>query len=145
MSTLSEMGLRHGGRVEVELVFGLTVGVSGKGCTYRQFIEVGPNEKMEVIRSRVPFFHIFSARNYDVVCPTQDNRVFEPNELNQLLFRDSNLKSGDELVLKEPEKKVGVKSAMPRRASGEEELEGEGSHEAPLQEEYVDDEDLNTE
>lgn len=58
------MGLRHGGRVEVELVFGLHVSVVGKGCTYRQFIEVGPNEKMDVIRSRVPFFHIFSARNY---------------------------------------------------------------------------------
>ena len=35
MSTLSEMGLRHGGRVEVELVFGIKVSVAGKGSTYR--------------------------------------------------------------------------------------------------------------
>merc|ERR1740139_829842 len=62
---------------------------------------------MEVIRNRVPFFHIFSARNYELVCPQRDNRVFEPEELNTLLFRDSNLSNGMELIMKEPEKKSG--------------------------------------
>lgn len=104
MSTLSEMGLRHGGRIEVELVFGIQVAVAGKGQNYRQYIEVGPNEKMDIIRSRVPFFHMFSNRNYQVICPQQDNRVYDTNELNTLLFRDSNLKNGNELLLKEPEK-----------------------------------------
>jgi len=105
MLTLSEMGLRHGGKVEVELVFSLQISVAGKGCTYRQLVEVGPNEKMDVIRQRVPFFHIFSARNYELICPQQDSRIFENEDLNSLLFRDSNLKSGNELILTEPKKK----------------------------------------
>lgn len=105
MLTLSEMGLRHGGRVEVEVVFSLQISVNGKGGGYRHLLEVGPNEKMDVIRSRVPFYSIFAARNYQLVCPNQDNRVFDLDELNTLHFRDSNLKSGNELVLTEPPKK----------------------------------------
>ena len=114
------MGLRHGGRVEVELVFGIKVSVAGKGSTYRQAIEVGPNEKMEVIRNRVPFFHIFSARNYELVCPERDNRVFEPEELNTLLFRDSNLSNGMELIMKEPSKKSGARVRQQDEAADEE-------------------------
>ena len=64
MSTLSEMGLRHGGKVEVELVFGINVSVAGKGQGYHTRIEVGPNEKLEVVRERVGFYKIFSARDY---------------------------------------------------------------------------------
>lgn len=125
MSTLSEMGLRHGGRVEVELVFGIKVSVAGKGSTYRSAIEVGPNEKMEVIRNRVPFFHIFSARNYEIVCPQRDNRVFEPEELNSLLFRDSNLSNGMELIMKEPSKKSGSRVRQQDEGDEEEQVEND--------------------
>lgn len=118
MLTLSEMGLRHGGRVEVELVFSIQISVLGKGSTYRKIIEVGPNEKMDVIRNRVHFFHMFSARNYQVV-NLKDNRIFENDDLNTLLFRDSNLKSGDELTLKEPEKKKGPVKESTRVNSGQ--------------------------
>lgn len=99
MATLSEMGLRHGGKIEVELVFGLSVSVPGKGASYRQSIEVGPNEKMEVIRDRVPFYHIFSSRGYELVCPQQEDRVFDQNDFCTLHFRDSNLVNGNELFL----------------------------------------------
>jgi len=75
---------------------------------------------MEVIRNRVPFFHIFSARNYELVCPQRDNRVFEPEELNTLLFRDSNLSNGMELIMKEPEKKSGSRVRQQDEAEEEE-------------------------
>jgi len=34
MASLGEMGLRFGGKVEVELVFSITVSVAGKGSSY---------------------------------------------------------------------------------------------------------------
>jgi len=64
MSTLSECGLRNGGKVEVELVFGVNVTVSGKGGGYKARVEVSPNENMDVIRNRVTFFKLFSDRGY---------------------------------------------------------------------------------
>lgn len=132
MLTLSEMGLRHGGRVEVELVFSIQISVLGKGSTYRKIIEVGPNEKMDVIRNRVHFFHMFSARNYQVV-NLKDNRIFENDDLNSLLFRDSNLKSGDELTLKIPETKKGpVKESTRVNVSGQI-ADPEGNNENMLQ------------
>ena len=60
---------------------------------------------------------MFSARNYQVV-NLKDNRIFEIDDLNSLLFRDSNLRSGDELTLKEPEKKKGSGKESIRVNSG---------------------------
>jgi uncharacterized Zn finger protein len=59
MSTLSECGLRNGGKVEVELIFGVTVIVSGKGNGFKSRVEVSPNETMDVLRNRVLFFKLF--------------------------------------------------------------------------------------
>lgn len=60
MSTLKDIGLDEGGRVEVEVYFTLEVAVVGKGSGYHTVIEVDPNETMDVIRSKVPFFKMFT-------------------------------------------------------------------------------------
>ena len=87
---------------------------------------------MDVIRNRVHFFHMFSARNYQVV-NLKDNRIFENDDLNSLLFRDSNLKSGDELTLKIPETKKGpVKESTRVNVSGQI-ADPEGNNENMLQ------------
>lgn len=81
---------------------------------------------MDIIRSRVPFFHMFSNRNYQVICPQQDNRVYDTNELNTLLFRDSNLKDGNELLLKEPEKSPTATRKYQEEDNSDDNNEGEG-------------------
>jgi len=71
----------------------------------------------------------------------KDNRIFEIEDLNTLMFRDSNLKSGDELTLKEPEKKKGaVKESNRVNVSGqiadpegmEENMQGEDEEDVSL-------------
>jgi hypothetical protein len=54
------MNLHEGGRVEVELYLALDVSVPGKGHGYQLKIEVSPNETMDVIRRKVPFYKIFA-------------------------------------------------------------------------------------
>jgi hypothetical protein len=56
MTLLQDMGLRWGGQVEVELIFSLSVSVANKGAGYQLKLDVSPNDKMDVLRSKVHFF-----------------------------------------------------------------------------------------
>lgn len=58
---------------------------------------------MSVIRDKVSFYRTFASKDYAVYDPV-NARVFETEEINSLLFRDSGLKDGSDLQLKEPEK-----------------------------------------
>lgn len=64
---------------------------------------MSPNDQMSVIRDKVSFYRTFASKDYAVYDPV-NNRVFETEEINSLLFRDSGLKDGSDLQLKEPEK-----------------------------------------
>ena len=99
MATLPEIGLRFGGNVEVELIFSLNVSVPNKGAGYKIDIVVSPNDKMEILRSKVHFYSLFSGRGCQLYDPKED-RFYETEEINTLLFRDSGLKDGSELQLK---------------------------------------------
>ena len=77
--------------------------VHGKGRGYQRVVEVGPEELMDVIESRVSFVRMFTQRGFQIYAPDQD-RVFEHDELSTLLFRDSTLKNNAKLVLLEPVK-----------------------------------------
>jgi len=96
MAAFPEMGLRFGGSVEVELIFSLNVSVPNKGAGYKIELVVSPNDKMEVLRSKVHFYGMFSGRGCQLYDPKED-RFYETEEINTLLFRDSGLKDGSEL------------------------------------------------
>lgn len=111
MATLAECGLKYGGQVEVELIFSLNVSVPNKGAGYKIDIVVSPNDKMEILRSKVHFYSLFSGRGCQLFDPKED-RFYETEEINTLLFRDSGLKDGSELQLKpNPKAKASPASA----------------------------------
>lgn len=126
MSTLSECGLKNGGKVEVELLFGVSVVVAGRGGGYKQRVEVKPDEKLDVLRTRVNFFKLFSDRGYDVYLPEQD-KILDAEALQTTTFQDSGLKDSSEVVLKESKKKVEHSgSEMEEQSVEGEEMEEEG-------------------
>ena len=47
-------------KVEVEAYITLEFAVAGKGNSYAIKLDVNPNESLEIIRSKVPFFKMFS-------------------------------------------------------------------------------------
>lgn len=143
MASIETLGLQNGGRIEVEVFLNLEVSVQGKGAGYTNKIEVGPEETMDVIETRVSFFRMFQARNFQIYDPQLD-RVIEGGILSTTLFRDSQLKNGSKLVLREPVKKKLDADGEPME-SEEEEDEEEG--EAEMLEEGGEDEiyDMNEE
>ena len=64
MASLETLGLQKGGKVEVEVFFNLEVSVMGKGAGYTSKVEVGPEENMDVIETRVSFYRMFSSRGF---------------------------------------------------------------------------------
>jgi hypothetical protein len=130
MSTLSECGLKNGGKVEVELVFGVSVVVDGRGGGYRQRVEVKPDEKLEVLRSKVNFFKLFMDRGYIVSLGTgEDAKILDAEALQTLSFQDSGLKDSSEVILKESKKKFensGDELEQSMEAENEEDEEGYG-------------------
>lgn len=131
MASIETLGLQNGGRLEVEVYFNLEVSVQGKGAGYTNKIEVGPEESMDVIESRVSFFRMFQARNFQIYDPQMD-RVIEGGTLGSTLFRDSQLKNGSKLVLREPVKKKIDADGEPMES--EEEDEGEEGEAEMLEE-----------
>jgi len=83
--------------------FNLEVQVQGKGAGYNHKVEVGPEEVMDVIETRVSFFRMFKLRGFQIYAPEID-RIFDNEEMSTILFRDSYLKNGSKLVLVEPVK-----------------------------------------
>lgn len=74
---------------------------------------------MDAIRRKVPFYKIFSQRRYQLYFEETD-RVFAESELGDILFRDSGLKSGSKIILREPQR-------APRQPEEEEEEVAEES------------------
>ena len=77
--------------------------MQGKGAGYNPSVEVGPEEVMDVIETRVSFFRMFKLRGFQIYAPEID-RIFDNEEMSTILFRDSYLKNGSKLVLVEPVK-----------------------------------------
>lgn len=78
--------------------------VAGKGSSYTTTIDVNPNDNLEEIRSKVHFFKMFSKRSYTL--ETETNEVLEESLFTSLKFRDSGIKHGSKLVMKEPNREV---------------------------------------
>lgn len=77
--------------------------MQGKGAGYNHKVEVGPEEVMDVIETRVSFFRMFKLRGFQIYAP-EIERIFDNEEMSTILFRDSYLKNGSKLVLVEPVK-----------------------------------------
>ena len=59
MASLETLGLQNGGKLEVEVFFIIEVSVEGKGASYNNQIEVGPEEPMDILEHRLHFFNMF--------------------------------------------------------------------------------------
>ena len=59
MASLETLGLQNGGRLEVEVYFSIEVSVQSAGAGYNVVVEVGPEETMDTIESRVAWFKMF--------------------------------------------------------------------------------------
>jgi hypothetical protein len=103
MASLEALGLQNGGKLEVEVYFSIEISVQGKGTGYNNKVEVGPEETMDVIETRVSFYRLFHTRGFQLYSPDLD-RVYDTAELSTTLFRDSHLKNGSKLLLREPPK-----------------------------------------
>lgn len=123
MASLEALGLQNGGKVEVLVYFNLDVSVHGKGRGYQRVIEVGPEETMDIIETRVSFVRMFTQRGFQIYAPDQD-RVFEHEELSTLLFRDSTLVNNSKLVLLEPVKVRLGPDGEPILEDSDEDMEG---------------------
>ena len=143
MASLETLGLAHGGKVEVEVFMNLEVSVQGKGAGYLTKIEVGPEETMDMLETRVSFFKMFMSRNFQVFAPDLD-RTFEGQELQDVLFRDSKLKNGSKLQLREPVRirkgPDGEPLLLDDDEEGEDELMEEGGEEGEAEIEDMDEE-----
>lgn len=135
MASLETLGLQNGGKLEVLVYFNLDVSVHGKGRGYQRVIEVGPEETMDIIETRVSFVRMFTQRGFQIYAPDQD-RVFEHDELSTLLFQDSTLKNNSKLVLLEPVKVRLGPDGEPilEDEDSDEVLEGEGGEDEMVEE-----------
>lgn len=104
-------------RVEVEVYCTLHFSVSGKGSSYTISIDVNPNESLEIIRSKVPFFKMFSQRRYTL--ESESGEVFEESQFTSLKFRDSGLKNNSKLVMKEPSRQDAGQASQEEQEQSE--------------------------
>ena len=127
MASLEALGLQNGGKLEVLVYFNLDVSVHGKGRGYQRVVEVGPEEPMDVIETRVSFVRMFTQRGFEIYAPNED-RVFKHEELSTLLFRDSSLKNNSKLILLAPDKQQVNSDGEPVEDDddSDEEMESEG-------------------
>lgn len=77
----------------------LTVSVMNKGSGYVNQIEVSPEETMDTLRQKVPFFKLFTSRGYNIICEKPEIE-FKSEQLGSTLFKDSGLTNGATIVLK---------------------------------------------
>ena len=96
---IQDLGIEDGSKIEVELFIRLIVSVMGKGSGYVNQIEVSPEESLDVLRQRVPFFKLFTSRGYSIVCESPEVE-FKADELASIKFKDSGLNNGAKIVLK---------------------------------------------
>jgi hypothetical protein len=105
MASCDTLGLGNGGRLEVEVYFNLELSVDGRGAGYINNVEVSPEETMDTLEHRVSFFKMFKQRGNQLYSAESD-RVFDYDELHNILFRDSGLKNGSKLIMRQPPKNV---------------------------------------
>ena len=72
------------------------------GGQYQRHIQVNPNETVDSIRHKVPFFSLFSQRNYKLV--TDSENVIERDQLSTLKFEESGLRNGSRLKMMPPQR-----------------------------------------
>ena len=105
MASCDTLGLGNGGKLEVEVYFNLELSVDGRGAGYINNVEVSPEETMDTLEHRVSFFKMFKQRGNQLYSAEAD-RVFDYDELHNILFRDSGLKNGSKLIMRQPPKNV---------------------------------------
>ena len=60
MATLETLGLLTEAQLDIEIFLKIAISVHGKFPNYKANIEVGPEESMDIIETRVPFFRMLS-------------------------------------------------------------------------------------
>lgn len=105
MSTLQQLNLSNGGRVEVQIYMCLDYTVEGKGSGFHSTIEVLPSEKMSVIQERITQYRLFARRGYQIWSVALE-RFFHDDEMENILMRDTGLNHNSKLVMKLPPKPV---------------------------------------
>jgi len=87
------------------------------GGQYQRQIEVSPNDTLDSVRNKVPFFSLFAQRNYTLV--TDGGDKIEGGQFTSLLFRDSGLRNGSRLFMRPPARE------RDERAQNEMDVEGD--------------------
>lgn len=108
--------------------------MQGKGAGYNHKVEVGPEEVMDVIETRVSFFRMFKLRGFQIYAPEID-RIFDNEEMSTILFRDSYLKNGSKLILVEPVKVRYDEDGEPILSDDEDGDDAEGGEDEIMEEE----------
>lgn len=87
-------------KVDAELYYQINLQVEGMGGQYQRYIEVSPNDTIDAIRSKAPFFSLFTQRNYMLV--TDGGNTIDRDQYGSLHFRDSGLRHGSRLFMRPP-------------------------------------------
>jgi hypothetical protein len=95
--------------VEIETYLKVHFAVAGKGSSYVTSIEVSPSETMDVIRTRVPFYKMFAQRRYTL--QLEGGEPIDECTLAGTFWRDSGIKDGSRLLMKEPARERAVQEA----------------------------------
>lgn len=74
--------------------------VAGKGSGYLSRLEVFPNEYLSVLAKKVKFYKMFAGRGFQVFSNTHE-KFLDWDYMNETQFKDSGLKNGDKLTMKE--------------------------------------------
>ena len=100
---------------------------------------MSPNDLVDSIRNKVPFFSLFSQRNYRLM--TDGGNPIERDQFATLHFRDSGLRNGSKLKMVPPqrERETGAAAGSEEPAVADEEAEegmliaGEGGEDEMLE------------
>lgn len=74
--------------------------VQGKGAGYLSRLEVFPDERVSVLAKKVKFYKMFFARGFQIYAESLD-KYLDTDFLQETTFKDSGLKNGDKLIMKE--------------------------------------------
>lgn len=105
MSTLQDLGLQNGGRVEIQIYQVLDFNVEGKGSGFAQKVEMVPSEPLSNLTEKVAQYRLFARRGYQVFS-VQLDRFLSEEEMQNTLLRDSGLHNNSKLMMKLPPREV---------------------------------------
>lgn len=101
MSSLQQLGLANGGRVEVQIYLVLDVNVEGKGSGFAQKVEMAPSEPLSNLMEKFTQYRLFARRGYQMFSAQLD-RFLTEEEMNTMVLKDSGLTNNSRLVMKVP-------------------------------------------